>query len=71
MGEDMACIKTEIPQAICDIDDELKAIYHSKDNVCIWVFKARTDRNKFIDETAWMLKVDREMHFDSFYKVNP
>jgi hypothetical protein len=52
MGEDMACIKTEIPQAICDIDDELKAIYHSKDNVCIWVFKTRTDRNKFIDETA-------------------
>ena len=27
----MICIKTEIPQEICDIDDELKAIYHSKD----------------------------------------
>ena len=26
----MVCIKTEIPQEICDIDDELKAIYHSK-----------------------------------------
>ncbi len=24
----MICIKTEIPQEICDIDDELKAIYH-------------------------------------------
>ena len=26
----MYCIQTEIPQEICDIDDELKAIYHSK-----------------------------------------
>ena len=27
----MICIKTEIPQEICNIDDELKAIYHSKE----------------------------------------
>ena len=45
----MICIKTEIPQEICDIDDELKAIYHSKDTICIWVFKTRIDRNKFMD----------------------
>ena len=43
----MICIKTEIPQEICDIDDELKAIYHSKETICIWVFKTRIDRNKF------------------------
>ena len=43
----MYCIKTEIPQEICDIDDELKAIYHSQDTVCIWVFKSRDDRNNF------------------------
>ena len=67
----MICIKTEIPQEICDIDDELKAIYHSKDTVCIWVFESRIDRNKFMDETIGMLKNDREMHFKSFYKVNP
>ena len=65
----MICIKTEIPQEICDIDDELKAIYHSKDTVCIWVFQTRIDRNKFMDETAGMLKNDRETHFESFYKV--
>ena len=65
----MICIKTEIPQEICDIDDELKAIYHSKDTVCIWVFETRIDRNKFMDETAGMLKNDREMHFESFYKA--
>ena len=27
-GNRMICIKTDIPQEICDIDDELKAIYH-------------------------------------------
>ena len=48
----MICIKTEIPQEICDIDDELKAIYHSKDTVCIWVFKTREDRNRFMEETV-------------------
>ena len=63
----MYCIKTEIPQEICEIDDELKAIYHSKDSVCIWVFKKREDRNKFMDETAGMLKSDRESHYESFY----
>ena len=26
-------------------------------------------RNRFMDETAGMLKNDREMHFESFYKV--
>jgi len=63
----MYCIQTEIPQEICEIDDELKAIYHSKNSVCIWVFKKREDRNKFMDETAGMLKSDRESHYESFY----
>ena len=44
----MYCIQTEIPQEICEIDDELKAIYHSKNSVCIWVFKKREDRNRFL-----------------------
>ena len=63
----MYCIKTEIPQEICDIDDELKAIYHSKDTVCILVLKTREDRNKFMNETAGMLKSDREKYYESFY----
>ena len=62
------CIKTEIPEEICKIDDELKAIYHSTDTVCIWVFKTREDRNKFMDETIGMKKDDRQNHFDNFYK---
>ena len=65
----MICIKTEIPQKICDIDDELKAIYHSKDTVYIWVFKTREDRNKFMDETVGMVKDKREEHFTSFYSL--
>ena len=64
----MICIKAEIPVEICQIDDELKAIYHSKDTVCIWVFKSRFDRNKFIDETVGMKKKDREDHYNSLYK---
>jgi hypothetical protein len=64
----MICIKTEIPKEIWDIDDELKAIYHSKDTVCIWVFKIREDRNKFMDETAGMIKNEREKYYDKYYK---
>ena len=63
----MYCIQTEIPQEICEIDDELKAIYHTKDSVCIWVFKKREDRNRFLDETAGMLKNDRESYYETFY----
>ena len=28
----MICIQLDITQNVCDIDDELKAIYHSKEN---------------------------------------
>jgi hypothetical protein len=64
----MICIKAEIPEEICAIDDELKAIYHSRDTVYIWVFKTREDRNRFMDETAGMDKQDREAHFAGFYR---
>ena len=63
----MICIKTKIPPEICEIDDELKAIYHSKDTVCIWVFKTRDDRNRFMDATIGMSKEEREEYFESFY----
>ena len=63
----MLCIKTEVPSNICEIDDELKAIYHSKDSICFFIFKTRDDRNRFMNETIGMLKVEREEHFNSFY----
>ena len=55
---------------ICGIDDELKAIYHSKDSFCIWIFKTKEDRNRFVDETAGMLKDERQDHFEAFYCEN-
>ena len=67
-NEPMICIKTEIPEEICNIDDELKAIYHSKDTVCIWVFKTREDRNKFMDDTIGMKKDDRQNYYENFYE---
>ena len=63
----MICIKTKVPKEICEINDELKAIYHSHDSICIWVFKTRNDRNKFMDETIAMMKKDREDHYISNY----
>ena len=64
----MICIKTHILKEVCEIDDELKAIYHSKDSICIWIFKSRIDRNKFMDETIGMLKKEREDYYISNYK---
>ena len=63
----MYCIPADIPNSLCKIDDELKAIYHSKDSICIWVFDSRKDRNNFVDETAGMLKAERESHFEKYY----
>ena len=65
--EVVICIKAEIPKEICEIDDELKAIYHSQDTVCIWVFKSREDRNNFMNDTVGMNKEDREKYFSDNY----
>ena len=65
----MYCIQIDIPQSLCKIDDELKAIYHSKDTVCIWIFSSREDRNNFVDETAGMLKEERERHYEKEYHL--
>ena len=63
----MICIPTEIPQELCAIDDELKAIYHSKDSFCIWVFQTRADRNRFMDATAGMDKENREAYYEEYF----
>ncbi len=56
----MICIKAEIPKELNEIDDELKAIYHSEDTVCFYIFKSRDLRNKFIENTKMMNKTQRE-----------
>ena len=62
----MICIKTDIPKEMNDIDDELKAIYHSKDTVCFFVFKNRELRNEFIERTKGMPKVERETIYQEY-----
>ena len=56
----MICIKAEIPEELSLIDDELKAIYHSKDTVCFFIFKTRQERNEFMEITQGMQKAERE-----------
>ena len=62
----MICIKTEIPKELSEIDDELKAIYHSKDSVCFFIFKTRELRNKFIEQTKGMNKSERERVYTQY-----
>ena len=62
----MICIKADIPKELNDIDDELKAIYHSKDSVCFFVFKNREKRNEFLDKTKGMSKTERETVYQEY-----
>ena len=62
----MICIKAEIPKELNNIDDELKAIYHSKDTVCFFLFKTRELRNEFIEETKGMNKDSREKIYEEY-----
>ena len=65
----MICIKAEIPKELNNIDDELKAIYHSKDTVCFYIFKTRELRNEFIEKTKGMNKDSREKIYKE-YQLN-
>ena len=65
----MYCFQMDILHSLCEIDDELKASYHSKDSVCIWVFGIRKDRNNFVYETTGALKTERESHYEKHYHL--
>ena len=65
----MICIKAEIPKELNDTEDELKAIYHSKDTVCFYIFKTRELRNEFIEKTKGMDKESREQIYKE-YQLN-
>ena len=62
----MICIKAAIPKKLNDIDDELKAIYHSKDTVCFFVFKNKEQRDEFVEKTKGMLKIERETIYQEY-----
>jgi hypothetical protein len=63
----MYCIKAEIPQHLWAMDDELKVIYHSNDSGCIWVLATCEARNRFVEETAGMVKSQRQQHYADFF----
>ena len=62
----MICIKANIPEELSKIDDELKAIYHSSDTVCFFIFKTREQRNDFIEQTKGMNKLEREKTYKEY-----
>ena len=62
----MICINTNIPKELHDIDDELKAIYHSRDTICFYIFKNREQRNEFVEKTKGMNKVNRETVYQKY-----
>jgi len=62
----MICIKADIPKELNNIDDELKAIYHSKDTVCFFVFKNKEQRDEFVEKTKGMLKIERETIYQEY-----
>ena len=62
----MICINADIPKELNDIDDELKAIYHSKNTVCFYIFKSRDQRNEFIEKTKGMNKTNREIVYQKY-----
>ena len=64
----MICIKMDIPDELNKIDDELKAIYHSKDSVCFYIFKTRDLRNSFVERTKGMKKLEREEIYREYLK---
>ena len=64
----MICIKTVIPAESNEIDDELKAIYHSSDTVCFYIFKTRELRNEFVEKTKGMNKKQREQIYQEYIK---
>ena len=62
----MICIKADIPKELNEIDDELKAIYHSKDTVCFYIFKSRDLRNEFVEKTKGTNKDEREIIYSLY-----
>ena len=64
----MICIKTVIPAELNEIEDELKAIYHSSDTVCFYIFKTRELRNEFLEKTKGMNKEQREQIYQEYTK---
>ena len=64
----MFCIPADVFSELCLIDDELKAIYHSSDSACIWVFPTPALRDEFVRASAAMSKLQREAFYHGLNK---
>ena len=62
----MICIKADVLKELINIDDELKAIYHSKNIVFFFTFENREHRNEFVEKTKGMTKVERETIYQEY-----
>ena len=62
----MICIKADIPKEQSDIDDELKAIYYSKNVVCFFSFENKEHRNEFFLKTKRITKVERDTIYQEY-----
>ena len=65
----MICLKADIPDELSAIDDECKAIYHSKDSICFFIFKTRELRNAFVEETKGMMKAERMEVYERYQSL--
>ena len=55
----MIYIKADIPKELSSNEDQLKAIYHSKNIVCFFTFENWEYRNQFIEKTKGMTKEEQ------------
>jgi hypothetical protein len=62
----MICSKANIPKELNNIEDKLKAIYHSKNTVCFFIFKNRDQQNELFEKTKGMTKVRRETVYQEY-----
>jgi hypothetical protein len=65
----MICLKVDIPEELSAIDDECKAIYHSKDSICFFLFNTRELRNAFVEETKGMMKAERMEVYNRYQQM--
>ena len=64
----MICIKVDIPEEICKIDDSLKLFIIAM-IIYIWFFSSRLDRNNFVDNTVGMSKSQSSKYYEINYSA--
>ena len=62
----MIYIKADIPKELNNIDDELKAIHHSKNTVCFFTFENKEYQNELIEKTKGIKKIEQEIIYQEY-----